>query len=600
VINLKKILSGNEAVARGVYEASVHFASAYPGTPSTEILQNISTYKEVYAEWAPNEKVALETAIGASIVGGRSFAAMKHVGVNVAADPLFTFAYTGVTGGCVLVTADEPGMHSSQNEQDNRNHAKFAKIPMLEPSNSQESLDMIVDAYELSEKYDSIILFRMTTRVCHSKSLVKLGERKEVKLIPYEKNFGKYVAVPAIGRKLRIKVEERMKLLKEYSETSQWNYEIDNKSTIGVISSGIAFEYANEAFGDTVSYLKLGFTNPLPANLISDFCDKYSKIYIIEENDPYIEEFAQTLGKDVIGKELFPFTGEMTPDVIRRAALSENYKGVEINEELFVGRPPTFCTGCPHRGFFYELGKKRKKIIVAGDIGCYSLAVGEPYNMMDTLICMGASFSTGHGMQKIMQMKNDDDRRIVTVMGDSTFFHTGINSLINTVYNKGNTINVILDNRITGMTGQQDNPGTGLNLAQETSTIMDIEAIVKAIGISNVRRVNPNDLQETKDAINWALELQETSVIITDWPCKLKKRYNDDDYLKYDKMWQTKDMVIQDKCVGCKACLRSGCASLVFDSDKKKVSINPNTCVGCDVCLQICPYDAIVKDDKYV
>jgi len=597
---LKKILSGNEAVARGVYEASVHFASAYPGTPSTEILQNISTYKDVYAEWAPNEKVALETAIGASIVGGRSFAAMKHVGVNVAADPLFTFAYTGVTGGCVLVTADEPGMHSSQNEQDNRNYAKFAKIPMLEPSNSQESLDMIVDAYELSEKYDSLILFRMTTRVCHSKSLVEFGERKEVKLIPYEKNFGKYVAVPAIGRKLRIKLEERMNVLKEYSETSKWNYEVDNNSKIGVISSGIAFEYANEAFGETVSYLKLGFTNPLPKNLISNFCDKYEKVYIIEENDPYIEEFAKMLGKEVIGKDLFPFTGEMTPDVIRRAALSENYKGVELNEELFVGRPPTFCTGCPHRGFFYELGKKRKKIIVAGDIGCYSLAVGEPYNMMDTLICMGASFSTGHGMQKIMEMKDDDDRRIVTVMGDSTFFHTGINSLINTVYNKGNTINVILDNRITGMTGQQDNPGTGLNLSQESSIIMDIEAIVKAIGIKNVRRVNPNDLQETKDAINWALELQETSVIITDWPCKLKKKYNEDDYLKYDKMWQTKDKVLEEICVGCKACLRSGCASLIFDADKKKVSINPNTCVGCDVCLQICPYDAIVKDDKYV
>ena len=597
---MKKILSGNEAVARGVYEASVHFASAYPGTPSTEILQNISTYKDVYAEWAPNEKVALETAIGASIVGGRSFAAMKHVGVNVAADPLFTFAYTGVTGGCVLVTADEPGMHSSQNEQDNRNYAKFAKIPMLEPSNSQESLDMIVDAYELSEKYDSLILFRMTTRVCHSKSLVEFGERKEVKLIPYEKNFGKYVAVPAIGRKLRIKLEERMNVLKEYSETSKWNYEVDNNSKIGVISSGIAFEYANEAFGETVSYLKLGFTNPLPKNLISNFCDKYEKVYIIEENDPYIEEFAKMLGKEVIGKDLFPFTGEMTPDVIRRAALSENYKGVELNEELFVGRPPTFCTGCPHRGFFYELGKKRKKIIVAGDIGCYSLAVGEPYNMMDTLICMGASFSTGHGMQKIMEMKDDDDRRIVTVMGDSTFFHTGINSLINTVYNKGNTINVILDNRITGMTGQQDNPGTGLNLSQESSIIMDIEAIVKAIGIKNVRRVNPNDLQETKDAINWALELQETSVIITDWPCKLKKKYNEDDYLKYDKMWQTKDKVLEEICVGCKACLRSGCASLIFDADKKKVSINPNTCVGCDVCLQICPYDAIVKDDKYV
>ena len=597
---MKKILSGNEAVARGVYEASVHFASAYPGTPSTEILQNISTYKHIYAEWAPNEKVALETAIGASIAGGRSFAAMKHVGVNVAADPLFTFAYTGVTGGCVLVTADEPGMHSSQNEQDNRNYAKFAKIPMLEPSNSQESKDMIIDAYELSEKYDSVILFRMTTRVCHSKSLVELGERKKVELIPYKKNFGKYVAIPAIGRKLRHKVEERMNILKGYSETSKWNYEIDNNSKIGVISSGIAFEYANEAFGDTVSYLKLGFTNPLPANLISDFCDKYEKVYIIEENDPYIEEFAKTLGKNVIGKELFPYSGEMTPDVIRRAALSENYKGVELNEELFVGRPPTFCTGCPHRGFFYELGKKRKKIIVAGDIGCYSLAVGEPYDMMDTLICMGASFSSGHGMQKIMEMKEDDDRRIVTVMGDSTFFHTGINSLINTVYNKGNTINVILDNRITGMTGQQDNPGTGLNLAQETSTIMDIEGIVRAIGIKNIRRVNPNDLQETKDAINWALELQETSVIITDWPCKLKKRYNDDDFARYDKMWQTKDKVIEDLCTGCKACLRSGCASLIFEPGTKKVSINPNTCVGCDVCLQICPYDAIVKDDKYV
>lgn len=597
---MKKILSGNEAVARGVYEASVHFAAAYPGTPSTEILQNISKYKEIYAEWAPNEKVALETAIGASIVGGRSFAAMKHVGLNVAADPLFTFSYTGVTGGCVLVTADEPGMHSSQNEQDNRNYAKFAKIPMLEPSNSQEALDMVVDAYDLSEKYDSVILFRMTTRVCHSKSLVEMGERKEVKLIPYEKNFAKYVAVPAIGRKLRLKVEDRMNTLKDYSETSKWNYVIDNKSKIGVISSGIAFEYSNEAFGDTVSYLKLGFTNPLPANLISDFCDKHEKVYVIEENDPYIEDFAKMHGKNVIGKELFPFTGEMTPDVIRRAALSENYEGVEINEELFVGRPPTFCTGCPHRGFFYELGKKRKKIIVAGDIGCYSLAVGEPYNMMDSIICMGASFSTGHGMQKIMEMKHDDDRRVVTVMGDSTFFHTGINSLINTVYNKGNTINVILDNRITGMTGQQDNPGTGLSLSEEATVIMDIEAIVKAIGIKNVRRVNPNNLQETKDAINWALELEDTSVIITDWPCKLKKKYNEDDYAKYDKMWQTKDKVIEDLCVGCKACLRSGCASLVFDPDKKKVSINPNTCVGCDVCLQICPYDAIVKDDKHV
>lgn len=597
---MKKILSGNEAVARGVYEASVVFASAYPGTPSTEILQNISTYKEIYSEWAPNEKVALETAIGASIAGGRSFAAMKHVGLNVAADPLFTFAYTGVTGGCVVVTADEPGMHSSQNEQDNRNYAKFAKIPMLEPSNSQESKDMIVDAYALSELYDSVVLFRMTTRVCHSKSLVEFKDRKEVGLIPYVKKFDKYVAVPAIGRSLRHKVEERTNKLKEYSEHSKWNYVVNNHAEIGVISSGVSFEYANEVFGDTVNYLKLGFTYPLPEKLIADFCDNNKTIYIIEENDPYIEDFARSLGKKVFGKDLFPYTGEMTPDVIKRAVLGQNFESLVPNPELFVGRPPTFCTGCPHRGFFYELGKKRKKIIVSGDIGCYSLAVGEPYNMMDSLICMGASFSAGHGMQKIMDMKSDDDRRVVTVMGDSTFFHTGINSLINTVYNNGNTINVILDNRITGMTGQQDNPGTGFNLSHESSVIMDIEKIVRALGIQHVRRVNPNNLQEVKETINWALELETTSVIITDWPCKLKKTYNDDDMVKYDKMWQTKDMVLEDKCVGCKACLRSGCASLVFNVEKNKTEINSNTCVGCDVCKQICPYDAIVKDDRYV
>jgi len=392
-MNLKKVMTGNEAVARGAYEAGVHFASAYPGTPSTEILENIGKYKEIIAEWAPNEKVALEAVIGASIAGGRSLASMKHVGVNVAADPLFTFAYLGVNGGSVLISADEPGMHSSQNEQDNRNYAKHAKIPMLEPANSQESKDMLVDAYKLSEEYDSVIMFRMTTRVCHSKSIVELGERQEVKPLSYEKNFGKYVAVPAIGRQLRHSVEDRMNKLKEYSETSQWNYAVDNKSKIGVIASGMSYEFAWEALGDSVDYLKLGFTNPLPKNLIADFCDNHDKVYIVEENDPYIEDFAKSLGKNVIGKDLFPYTAEMTPDVIKRCVLSEEVEGVEVNPELFVGRPPTFCSGCPHRGFFYELGKKRKKIIVAGDIGCYSLAVGEPYNMMDWLICMGAAYS---------------------------------------------------------------------------------------------------------------------------------------------------------------------------------------------------------------
>ncbi len=593
---MKKILSGNEAVARGVYEAGVHYASAYPGTPSTEILQNVALYKEIIAEWAANEKVALESAIGASIAGGRSFVAMKHVGVNVAADPLFTFSYTGVTAGCVLVTADEPGMHSSQNEQDNRNYAKFAKIPMMEPSNSQEAKDMVIDAYKISEEFDSIVLFRMTTRVCHSKSIVEFGERTNVELVPYQKNFDKYVSVPAIGRKLRHKVEERTNKLKEYSESSKWNYEIDNNSKTGVISSGISFEYAKEAFGDTVSYLKLGFTYPLPSKLIADFCDKYEKVYIIEENDPYIEEFVKILGKECIGKDLFPYTGEMTPDVIKRFALSENLSGVELDEELFVGRPPTFCSGCPHRGFFYELGKKRNQIIVAGDIGCYSLAVGEPYNMMDWLICMGASLSSGHGAQKILDLNPDNKKRVVSILGDSTFFHTGINSLINTVYNGGNTINVILDNRTTGMTGQQDNPGSGYKLQGDYSTILDIEAMVRAIGIKHVRRINPNDLKEVKDTINWALELDEISVIITDWPCVLKKKYREEDYQLYDEMWKTKDVVIADKCTGCKICLKSGCPSLIFDPENKKVIIDENTCVGCDVCLQICPFDAIVKE----
>ena len=595
---MKKILTGNQAVARGIYEAGVHFASAYPGTPSTEILENVSQYEEVVAEWAPNEKVALEAVIGASIAGGRSVAAMKHVGVNVAADPLFTFAYTGVGGGSVLITADEPGMHSSQNEQDNRNYAKFAKIPMMEPSTSQESKDMMIDAFNLSEEFDTIVLYRMTTRVCHSKGSVSIGERVEVPFKKYEKNFDKYVAVPAIGRKLRHKVEERLNKLKIYSETSKWNYKVDNNSKVGVIASGIAYEYAWEALGETVNYLKLGFTYPLPENLIKEFCDAHDKVYVIEENDPFIEEFAKTLGKEVIGKDLFPYTGEMTPDVIKRCVLSENVEGVVSNPELFVGRPPTFCSGCPHRGFFYELGKKRRKIDVAGDIGCYSLAVGEPYNMMDWLICMGASYSSGHGAQRIFDMNPEENRRVVSIMGDSTFFHTGINSLLNTVYNNGNTINVILDNRITGMTGQQDNPGSGYQLQGDSTTIGNIEGICKAIGIKHIRRVNPNELDKVKETINWAMELEETSVIITDWPCVLKKKYNDDDFDMYQDLWQTKDYVDQDKCVGCKACLRSGCPSLVFDPDAKKVSIDRNTCVGCDVCLQICPYDAIKKEAK--
>lgn len=596
---MKKLLTGNESVARGAYEAGVHFASAYPGTPSTEILENIGTYKEIIAEWAPNEKVALEAVIGASFAGGRSLAAMKHVGVNVAADPLFTFAYTGLNGGSVLITADEPGMYSSQNEQDNRNYAKFAKIPMYEPSNSQEAKDMLIDAFDLSEQFDTVVLYRMTTRVCHSKSLVELGERQNIKPRPYERKLDKYVSVPRNGRNNRHHVETRLNKLKEYTETSKWNYTVDNNQSVGVITSGMCFEFAQEALGNAVDYLKLGFTHPLPQAMITSFCETHDTIYVIEENDPYIEEFAKQHGNHVIGKELFPYYGEMTPDVIKRCVLAQEVEGIEVTKELLVPRPPTFCSGCPHRGFFYELGKKRKQIIVAGDIGCYSLAVGQPFEMMEWLICMGAAYSTAHGAQRIMDLKDDDNRRLVAVMGDSTFFHTGINSLLNTIYNGGNTINIILDNRITGMTGQQDNPGSGFTLQGGQAAIGDIEGICKALGVKHVRTIDPNNLKLVKETINWAMELTEASVIITDWPCVLKKQYQDDDFETYKDMWKTRDRVIEETCTGCKACLRCGCPSLHYNPETNKTSIDPFTCVGCDVCLQICPFDAIVKEDSH-
>lgn len=593
---MKKVMTGNEAIARGAYEAGVVFASAYPGTPSTEILQNISTYKEMIAEWAPNEKVALESVIGASIAGARTLASMKHVGVNVAADPLFTFAYTGVTGGTVLITADEPGMHSSQNEQDNRNYAKFAKIPLFEPSNSQECKDMIIEAFEVSEKYDTPVLFRITTRVSHSKSVVELNDRIEKDIIPYEKKFSKYVSIPAIGRQLRHTVEERLNKLKVYTEKTPLNFFVDNGSDELVITSGMSFEFAQEALMDTVNYLKLGFTNPLPKDLILKHTVGHKKIYIIEENDPYIEEFVRILGVEVIGKDLFPYTGEMTPDVIKRYVLNHNMQVFDVEPDKVVNRPPTFCSGCPHRGFFYELGR-RKNTIISGDIGCYSLAVGEPYNSMDWLICMGASFSSGHGAQTVFNLDKENKKRVVAILGDSTFFHTGINSLINTVYNNGNTINVILDNRITGMTGQQDNPGSGFSINGEVTEILDIKKICEAVGVKHIRKINPNNLQEVKETLDWAYSLDETSVIITDWPCVLKKKYNSFDMENYQDLWSTKDIVIEDKCTGCKVCLKTGCPSLVFDKETNKVSIDSNSCVGCDVCLQVCPFDAIVKEE---
>lgn len=591
---MKQLMTGDEAIARGAYEAGVSFASAYPGTPSTEILENLSTYKEIYAEWAPNEKVAMESAIGASVAGLRSMVSMKHVGMNVAADPMFTWAYMGVNGGNVIITADEPGMYSSQNEQDNRNYAKAAKIAMMEPSDSQECIDMVKAAYELGEKFDTPFIIRMTTRVCHSKSIVEISDRVDVPAKEWSKNPSKYVCLPAIARNLRVKLEERMKTLAAYSEDCPFNRVEMGDTKVGVIASGVCYYYAKEVFGENASYLKLGFTNPLPKNLIKDFCSKVDKVYILEENDPYIEEFVRQQGCACVGKDLFPAYGEMTPDVIRRCVTGQSLKTIEFDRTKLINRAPTFCAGCPHRGLFYRLGK-RKDIMISGDIGCYTLAAGKPYAAMDSTVCMGASISLGHGAQKAFNATGNS-RRVVTVLGDSTFFHTGINSLINTVYNNSNTVNIILDNRITGMTGHQENPGTGFNAKGEETTLIKIEDVVRAIGVKHVYVIDPNNLKEVDDTLDKCLALDEPSVIITRYPCVLKK-FSQADKDEFDGLFSTKNKVDEEKCIGCKACLKAGCPAMSYHKETKKVSINRAQCVGCDVCTQVCPKDAIVKED---
>lgn len=591
---MKKLMTGDEAIARGAYEAGVRHASAYPGTPSTEIMENVSTYEEIYAEWAPNEKVAMESAVGASMAGARSMASMKHVGVNVAADPLMTFAYMKVNGGSVLVTADEPGMFSSQNEQDNRNYAKMGKMPMFEPADSQECVDMMKEAYEVSEKYGAVVIMRMVTRVCHSKSLVEIGDRKEVGVKEWKKDPQRYVCLPAHARVMRVALEERTKQLAEYSETTKFNYAEMGGTKIGVIASGPSYYYAKEVWGEDASYLKLGFTNPLPVEMIKDFCSKVDEVYIVEEDDPYIEEFVQRLGIKCHGKDTFPSYGEMTPNVLRKALYGEELSQVEYNKEKVIKRPPTFCAGCPHRGLFYRLGK-RKDIMISGDIGCYTLATGAPYNAMDACICMGGSISMGHGAQQVFN-RAGINKKVITVLGDSTFFHTGVNSLINTVYNNSNTINIILDNRITGMTGHQQNPGTGFNVKGQEAPMINIEELVKAIGIKHVKVIDPNNLKEVDDAFDAFMELDEPSVIITRWPCVLKK-FSDADLEEWPNLFKTKNVVDTEKCIGCKQCQKTGCPALIFDKEAKKVHISRADCVGCDVCAQVCPVDAIVKED---
>lgn len=588
---MKNLMTGNEAIARGAYEAGIHYAAAYPGTPSTEILENIAQYKEIIAEWAPNEKVAVESTVGACYAGARTLAAMKHVGLNVAADPFFTMGYTGVNGGMVLISADDPSMHSSQNEQDNRYYARMAKVAMVEPSDSQECKDMVKAAIEISEKYDTLVLIRMTTRICHSKSVVEIGERKEVPIKAYVKNNSKYLIAPAVAKQLHIVVEKRLKELEKFSNETDLNYIEWNDKKIGVISSGVAYQYAKEIFGDNASYLKIGFTNPLPMDKIRKFSQEVDTLYVIEELEPFMEEQIKAAGINCIGKDKIPNTWELNPDIVEKSLLGTQKTTIDYDKTVAVGRPPTLCAGCPHRGFFYELSK-RKNIMITGDIGCYTLGGAEPLNAMDTCVCMGASISMAHGAKKVFE-KNNDDKRLVATIGDSTFFHSGMNSLLDVVYNKSNTITCILDNRITAMTGHQENPGTGFTLQGETTKIADIEAIVRALGVEKIKTINPLRRDEMKEAMDWAFEQTEPSVIISRYPCALKK-YSEQDLEEFGPI-EGKCRVDQEICIGCKACVRTGCPAIYFQSDIKKSSIKETQCVGCELCMQVCPVKAISK-----
>ncbi len=585
---MKQLLTANEAVARGAWEAGVKFSSAYPGTPSTEILENLSTYKEINSEWAPNEKVALEAAIGAAFAGARATASMKHVGLNVAADPLFTLGYTGVNAGLVIINADDPGLHSSQDEQDNRYYARAAKIGMLEPSDSQEAKDMMKIAFELSEKYDTPILFRMTTRVCHSKSVVELGERKEVPFVPYVKK-DKFNPVPAISKVLHTKVEERLKKLEEFSNTTELNYiEWAKDRKIGVVSAGIAYQYAKEVYGDSVSYLKLGFTFPMPIKKIRDFASQVETLIVVEELEPFMEDIIKAAGIPCTGKAKIPNEGELNPDIVRKALLGVENKTIQYDKSVVADRPPVLCAGCPHRGFFYELNKL-KNVVVTSDIGCYGLAP------KDIAICMGGGFSVAHGAQKVFNMAGDG-RRCVGVMGDSTFFHSGMTSMLEAVYNNSNVLLVVLDNRITGMTGHQENPGSGFTAMDQEANVTDVAEVAKALGVKHIRTISPLNLSEAKEAIQWGLGFDTPAVIITRWPCALKKLSEADK--KEFGNYKTINKVDAEKCIGCKMCVKTGCPALEYHSDTKKVTIDRNQCLGCDVCTQVCPRNAIVREGK--
>ena len=574
---MKELMIGNRAVAAGLYDGGLGVVSSYPGTPSTEITEFLSEYNDIHSEWAPNEKVACEVAFGASLAGARSACAMKHVGLNVAADPLFTLSYTGVNGGMVICVADDPAMHSSQNEQDSRHYAIAAKVPMLEPSDSAEAYEFAKSAFELSEKYDTPVILRMCTRIAHSQSVVETGEKTPAVLKEYVKNPAKYIMMPGNAVKRHPVVEARTQALREFAEDCIYNRVEMNSSEIGIITSGCSYLYVKEVMGDKASILKIGMPNPLPVKLIKDFAAKVKKLYVIEELDPVIETHVRSLGIDCIGKELFSALGEFSQQTVAKVFGRETVQGITADSDI-PARPPMMCAGCPHRGMFYVLAKNR--ITVHGDIGCYTLGAVPPLNALDSTLCMGASVSGLHGLNAAR--REETEKKSVAVIGDSTFMHSGMTGLVNVAYNATNSTVIILDNSITGMTGHQQNPTTGYNIKGDPAAKVNLEELCRSLGINRVRVVDPYDLSACETAVKEELAADEPSVIISRRPCVLLK------YVKHEAPLK----VETDKCRSCKRCMGLGCPAISLKDGKAK--IDNTLCVGCSVCKQLCAFDAIV------
>ncbi len=576
---MKKLMLGNEAVARGIYEAGVTVVSSYPGTPSTEVTEFIAKkYDEIYCEWACNEKVAAEVAIGASFGGARSMTAMKHVGLNVAADPLYTASYTGVNGGMVAVVADDPGLHSSQNEQDTRNHGKASKIPVIEPSDSEECKEFTRMAFDFSEKFDTPVILRLTTRVAHSQSMVEEGERADYQLKDVEKNPGKYVMMPAMAKQRHVVVEKRCEDIAEYGYDCPFNKMEINDTKIGVITCGISYQYAKEGLPNA-SFLKLGITYPISGKLIKEFASKVEKIYVIEELDSFIEDYCRSIGVEVVGKEIFTRLGEYNPQMIRKAVLGvDGPETMTVDEEIPV-RPPVMCPGCPHRGMYYIL--KKLKLRVCGDIGCYTLGALPPLSSVDYCVCMGAGIGMAHGMEKARGTEFGE--KLVAVIGDSTFIHSGITGLIDVVYNKGISTVIILDNSITGMTGHQQNPTTGYTIRGEETKNVDLVKLANAVGIERVVVADPFDLENFEKVVKEEIAAKEPSVIISQRPCALLKTVN----------YGAPCIIDEDKCKNCKMCMGLGCPAIsVVDG---KITIDASQCNGCTLCMNVCKFGAIRK-----